>query len=244
MHVIHTRPPTEAERRIIKGQAGLDVASYGCLILLLGIIPMALLALLGGWLGGLIWADGTATGCWVGAALGAAILVCALTTFIPYERRQRQRAAMDSQSQVVEAITVSDARWIEIGLVSDNEPIVAFDIGEGKILFLQGQWLRDPATYDAPVPREDGPEGVLNGLPTPHSFPSTSFAVTRLPHSGRVLGIRVHGAYLAREREVEALRPEYEFGDSEVFDGDLEQIADVLSRAHNARFHGGEPPEL
>jgi hypothetical protein len=97
VHVIHTRPPTEAERRIIKGQAGLDVASYGCLILFLGIVPTFLLALLGGWLGGLIWVDGTAIGRWVGAALGAAILLCALTTFIPYDRRQRMRAAGDDE---------------------------------------------------------------------------------------------------------------------------------------------------
>lgn len=80
--------------------------------------------------------------------------------------------------------------------------------------------------------RRNPQEQFLNGLPTPYSFPSSAFTVTRLPHSGRVLSVRVQGAYLPPEKEVETLRQEYEFGDSELFDGSLDDIAGVLARAH------------
>jgi hypothetical protein len=125
--------------------------------------------------------------------------------------------------------------FMEISLISDNEPILAFDIGGGKILFLQGQWLREPSTYGAPRQDGDPEEQFLNGLSKPFSFPSTAFTATRLPHSGRVLKITARGDYLAPEKKIEALRREYEFGDSELLDGALEDIAGVLAREHAKR---------
>src|SRR5207302_1862391 len=101
--------------------------------------------------------------------------------------------------------------------------------------FLQGQWLRDPGTYGTEGPEGDPFDEFINGLPAPHSFPSSEFAVSRFPHSGEVLGIRVAGKYAAPQAVVEALKPEYEFGDSEVLDGSFEEIAGVLARARAAK---------
>jgi hypothetical protein len=121
-------------------------------------------------------------------------------------------------------------------LINDNAPILALDIGHGRVLLLQGQWLvNDASLYGAPPLHGDPYDDYFNGLPPPHSFPSDSFSLTRLPHSGRVLKIRVEGNYRRPERTVEGLRPEYEFGDSELFDGDLDRIADVLAREHTRR---------
>ena len=75
----------------------------------------------------------------------------------------------------------------------------------------------------------------FNGLPTPNSFPSTEFTVSRFPNSGEVVGIRVAGEYVAPECEVEALKSEYEFGNSELLDGLLDDIAGVLVREHERR---------
>lgn len=159
-----------------------------------------------------------------------------LVTFIPFERRKRQRAMRDHRAQNVQEILVTNPRVVEIGLINDNEPILAFDIGESKILFLQGQWLRDNETYGAEFCDSDEGEEFINGLPPPHSFPSSQFTITRLPHSGEVIRISVAGEYLEPEAIVEALRPEYEFGDSELFDGELGHVAEILAREHESRI--------
>jgi hypothetical protein len=131
---------------------------------------------------------------------------------------------------------VSNPQVIEIGLISDNEPVLVFDIGDQKLLLLQGQWLRDEATYSAPALEGEPHEEFLNGFPEPHSFPSTEFTVARLPHSGQVLGIRVSGRYLAPEKTVGALSSEYEFGDSELLEGPIDEIDEVLAREHARRL--------
>jgi hypothetical protein len=71
----------------------------------------------------------------------------------------------------------------------------------------------------------------MNGLAGKTHFPA-QISRSHAPHSGRVLRIRTAGSYLPPERLVGALKPEFDFGDSELFDGDLNQLEDVLERAH------------
>lgn len=236
-HTISSRPPTADERAVIERQAKPDAASYGCLAVAFGIMPIVSLAAAGGWLVRR-WDPGlVGTGRTIGAIAGAGILARVLFSFVPFERRRRRRAADDAKEMRVQEVEVRDPRVVSLSLIGDNAPILAFDIGLGKLLFLQGQWLvNDDAIYGVPAPQGDAFEEFLNGLPPPHSFPSDAFTVTRLPHSGHVLGIHVTGNYLRPEREVDALRREFQFADSEVFEGELDRIAEVLAREHAARF--------
>jgi hypothetical protein len=55
-----------------------------------------------------------------------------------------------------------------------------------------------------------------------------------------VLRVRVTGDYLRPEKVVDALRPQYEFGESELLVGDLDNIAEVLAREHAVRFPHGK----
>lgn len=220
MYKITTRPATDDERRIIRDQARFDIASLGCLTIVLGIVPAVAFGWLGGWIGSFLSPDLAAIGRYIGWALSAVIYCSALLSFVPYARRQHKRASEDFEDSIVQQVSVSTTRVVEIGLIDDNEPILAFDMGGDKILFLRGQWLYDPATFGADSKTsDDAHEDFLNCLPAPHSFPSSRFTIHRLPHSGRVLTIQVAGNYLAPDRTVEALKPEYEFGDSEIFDG-------------------------
>jgi hypothetical protein len=50
-----------------------------------------------------------------------------------------------------------------------------------------------------------------------------------------VLGIRIAGKYVAPQAVVEALKFEYEFADSELLQGSLDDIAGVLAREHERR---------
>lgn len=235
MHRIATRSPSPDEQQLIAWRAQPDFASYGCLTLFLGIAPAFLLGILGYWLGGFISEDAARYGALLGCLLAGILFVVALISFVPSERRQRRRAVRDRDAHVVEEIHVVEPSVVEIGLISDNEPILAFDIGDGKILYLQGQWLYDEKTYGAPAREGDPHEEFINGLPEPYSFPSSEFTISRLPNCGEVLRIQVTGKYLAPQAAVEALKPEYEFGDSEVLEGPLDDIAGVLEREHERR---------
>lgn len=235
MHTITTRTPSPTEQRLIADRTKPDIASWGCLVIFFGIAPVYLLGKVGGWVGGFIFDDASAYGQWIVWILAVFLFVSAVVTFLPYERRLRKKAAKDEQERTVQEIHVVEPRVIEIGLINDNEPILAFDIGDNKILFLQGQWLRDAGTYGTDGLEGDPFDEFINGLPAPHSFPSSEFTISRFPHSGEVLGIRVGGQYVAPQAEVEALKREYEFGDSEVLDGSVDDVAGVLEREHQRR---------
>jgi len=241
-HTILSRAPTAEERKFIARNVKPDLASYGCITLALGVAPIVLLTIFGGWLAGWFSPERVTLGRAAGAVIGLGIFLYAVLSFRAYERRLRRRAARDLDEMAVQEITVRDPRVVEIGLISDNAPILAFAIGEGKLLFLQGQWLVNHAIYDAPPLDGDPDEQYLNGFPPPYSFPSSTFVLVRLAHSGRVLRLRVAGNYVRPETEVEALRPEYEFGDSEIFSGELDQVAAVLAREHAARISYSHRP--
>ncbi len=236
MHTITERHPTLHEQRLIARRVSPDLASYGCITLGLGIGPVYILGKLGAWLGALVSPAASAYGQYAGWCIAAIILVLAIVSFNRYERRLRQLAERDRDARVVQDIHVTDPRVVEIALINDNEPILAFDVGDNTILFLQGQWLRDCDIYGTEGPDDDDPyEEFFNGIPEPYSFPATEFTVSRLPNSGEVLAISVAGQYLAPKEVVEALKPEYEFVNSELFEGPLEDIAGVLAREHSRR---------
>ncbi len=233
MHTITNRAPKPDELRVIQAQAKPDVASFGCLVLMFGILPGFLLGKLGAWIGRQSSPPLTAEYHLAGWLIGFLVFVFALFKFLPYQRHRRKRARSDASELTVQEISVTNPRVFELFLVDENEPILAFDIGDDKILYLQGQWLRDAETYGAVCDSNSDPEeNIVNGLAAPFSFPSSAFTLTRLPHSKRILKIIVQGAYLPPEKKTDALRQEYDFRDSELFEGQLEDLTNILARAY------------
>ena len=105
-------------------------------------------------------------------------------------------------------------------MINDNAPILGFDIGHGRLLLLQGQWLvNDDSLYGAP-PSKATPTRLLQRPAAAAFIPQRLLHADAAPPLGPCLKIQVAGI-TADPRTVEALRPEYEFGDSELFDGDL-----------------------
>lgn len=234
MHTVITRQPTPEERQAISARTRRDYASYVWVVLFSAGTAFAF-GILGRGLGSFISTEVTTYVQWAGWFAGVALAIPLLAALIPYERRQRRLASRDDDCQIVQEIHVTDPRVVEIGLINDNAPILAFDTGGGTILLLQGQWLLECETYGAELSRNDEGDEFFNGLPPPHSFPSTDFTITRFPNSGEVLRIRVAGDYSAPDAIVEALRPEYQFQPSEIFSGSLDDIVGVLAREHAAR---------
>jgi len=234
VHTITTRLPTPEEQQIIAEGMKPDYASYGCLVVF-AVGAAWMFGILGHWLGSFVSEDVSTYAKWVGWCAGAALTIPILVEIIPYDRKQRQLTSRDHDSQVVQDIHVTNPRVVEIALINNNAPILALDIGEDTILFLQGQWLINHEIYGAEIPPGDEGDEMINGLPSPHSFPCTKFTITRLPNSGVVFRIQVAGEYLAPESVVDALKPEYRFQDSEIFKGSLDNITGVLALEHAAK---------
>jgi hypothetical protein len=245
MHTIRERAPTEAELKKIRFNARPDWMGCGCASLLIGAGNGYLFGWLGAWLGGLISSEVSTSAQIIGWLLGALLGIAVIVSYAGFDRRRRVHARKDAEACKIQLLTVTNARVVEVVEIGDRDPALAFDLGDGKILLLQGQWLRDVETYGAPPPEsgkeDEYGEEYVNGLPPPFAFPSAAFTVTRLEHSGDVFGIEVQGEYLKPEPAVDALTAEYEFGDSELVDGRIDALAEAFAKAHQSRQAESKP---
>jgi hypothetical protein len=233
MHVLQSRPATDKELAAIHRHAHVNVGSYLSVTFLFGILPTVILTFVGGRIGGMLSTDHILTGRCIGGLLGATIFLWAILDLRRSERRHHEEAILDEVDHTVEEITVTNPRVLQLASQGDNDPVLALDIGGNEVLLLQGAWLHDPRTYGTHDHGDsDANDGIMNGLPHPFSFPSTSFTITRLPHSGDVLRIEVHGNYIRPDQTVGALPHTYNFRDSEIFDGSLDDLPHVLDEAH------------
>ena len=165
--------------------------------------------------------------------LGVGLALLAVASGIRVVLRMRRLAREDRERGEVEILHVKDPVVVRQDEFNDEGPILYFDMGEDKILFLWGQWLLDPETYGAVVealPEDlDVPEHI-NGLPALYAFPSSEFIITRLPASGKVFRIEVLGPYLPptrtigrKEIRINALGP------SAILNGSLDSLHAVMS---------------
>lgn len=235
-HKVLSRAMTEVERHAVGMMTKREWASYGCIFMVLGWIPIALICILiacvVGWLDRPpIYALSIIVG---GIALTGWIIIAFIRGVKEIETRERHRARKDLESDMVQVLEVNHPRSIEIGALNDNAPILAMDIGDDVILYLQGQWLLDAETYSGECSTDDPDQETFNGLPAPLSYPSSGFTMTRTLNSGRVLSIQVDGVYQPPESLIEALKPEHDFRDSELFTGRLDDIAEILRIAHRS----------
>jgi hypothetical protein len=149
-----------------------------------------------------------------------------LNTFVEF-RRRRRRERRDVQKRMVEVIQAEDVRLAQQEEHNDEGPLYYVGIGEGKVLFLGGQWLGDWPIYNVAPPEIEDDDEYL-GPP----FPASAFTLSRLPLSGEVLRIDITGPPLAPEvmlsrkatlpRWVTACRER--LGESCLMDGSFEEI--------------------
>jgi hypothetical protein len=152
----------------------------------------------------------------------------------------RSRRLDADATAMVQEIRVWNARAIELWSETDNEPILCFDIGDNRVLYLAGQWLLDASTYgeerqESKDPLVDQPL-TINGLMGQKAFPNTDFTVVRDVERGDVLAIRCAGEWLPQDCDRhDGMELEYEFESSELFEGRLDDISHVLATAHRKR---------
>ena len=234
MHTISTRKPTQHEQHAISTHMKPDYASFGCLIFLFGGTAW-MLGKIGHWIGAFISEDVASYSRYGGWIAGIAIGIPLLASFILYLRKQKKLAIRDHDAQIVQLIHVTNPRVVEIAMLGNIGPNLAIDIGNEKILYLQGQWLYDCKVYGANSPENDDGDEVFNGLPAPHSFPCSEFTISRLPNTGEVLHIHVAGVDLPPEAVVEALKSQHQFQPSELFVGSLDELPSIMDHQHLKR---------
>jgi hypothetical protein len=237
MHHVRNRPPTDDEKRLLESRAKSDLYGCGVLYVVFAGLSAYGLSQIFGFLGWLFSPTIEYYGKWFGVLLSMVLILPLLSMFWKAARKWKHLAELDLDSDVVEEIQVVTNRVIEIGTEGNADPILAIDLDDRKILYLQGQWLFDPHVYGAAGPENEPDQSgdFLNGLPGPYSFPSNNFTVVRLPSSGDVLRIAVSGDYLKPEGVVEGLKWAYVFPSSVILDGRLDDIAEVLEREHARR---------
>ena len=185
-HKLVSRAMTDVERRAVVGMTKREWASYGCVFMVLGWIPVALICLLMASVLGWLERPPMYALCIIvgGIALTGWIAIMVIRGLRKTEKRERHRATRDFESEVVQELEVRHPRSIEIGALDDNAPILAMDIGDDVILYLQGQWLLNAETYGAECSTDDPEQEIFNGLSAPLSFPSSRFTLTRMLNSG------------------------------------------------------------
>jgi hypothetical protein len=123
-------------------------------------------------------------------------------------------AERDISKGLVEVIQVRDPVYVEQAEYEDEGPILFFDIGNNKILFLSGQWL-----YDQSPP-----------------FPSTQFTIHRSAVLGRVFKIDASGERLQPQRTLPCSSvPVSNLRESELLDGSLNDLPAAVAYATSPR---------
>lgn len=115
------------------------------------------------------------------------------------ERRQRLCASKDKNAQIIQEIHVIAQRVIQIGLINDNQPIVAFLLGDNKIL-LSPRSMASQCRYGTGVASVEA-IFTMNSSMVCESLIHSPAQSSRLPDSqtaGEVVGIHVAGEYLLR----------------------------------------------
>ena len=141
------------------------------------------------WLGSFISADVAKYLEWDGWAGTAAVFLPLFLSLNRYERKERKLGSRDLEDLLIQEIHVTDPRVVEVAMLGNLGPNLAIDIGDDKILYLQGQWLYDSEIYGANAPENDEGDDSYSGHPAPHSFPSFEFKISRWPNSGRVFQV-------------------------------------------------------
>lgn len=232
-HTITTRVPTEEESKLLERNARFQ---SGTLIfaIILGIGAAWAFGNMGHWLGS--WIDDRAAAMmqYLGWGLGGCMLVSGLIYCINGERERLRLARQDASAKRIQDIHVRNARVIEIVPHNDHAPLLCFDIGDGMLLYLRGQWIVRPDPYGVDPPEEEY-DDIFNGLPDPNSFPSTEFTVARLPHTGDVLSIRIRGNYLPPQKSDFVLNEAHQLRDSEILPGSLADLTSAFERQHRRK---------
>jgi hypothetical protein len=132
----------------------------------------------------------------VAALVAGVLLAFSVYSIIGYHADLRKSARRLSEPEPVEVLEVRASSVIDVQAPGSTGPALCFELADGQVLLLYGQWLLEHCLYRAPRPADDGNQEHFNLLDEPHAFPSEHFSIHRWRGEARPFWIEVHGRYL------------------------------------------------
>jgi len=143
----------------------------------------------------------------------APLILLVPATIVGYKIYRREKVRFgknpDLEQGIMEVLTVEATKAVKVEEFEDEGIGFYLDIGEGKVLFLQGQYLYDDETE--------------------HQFPCTRFTLMRAPYTGTIFDLKCEGTYFEPVHTNPAFNiKEYKTGqvpcDGQVLDVDFESL--------------------
>jgi len=150
-----------------------------------------------------------------GALMGIAVGMWVVRKSLFASRKALQPYKLDLEEGIAESFTCHALGAVEVEEFEDEGPAFFIDVGEPRLLFLQGQYLYDLV--------EDG------------KFPCSDFEVVRAPQSGLNLGLQCLGEPLKSTRKRRWLTDkEYLPSDLELVGASIATLDEDLLRLRNS----------
>jgi hypothetical protein len=173
------------------------------------------------------------------AAMAVAGVLFSLSAYsiVGHHRDLRNAGRRLSEPEPVEVLEVRASRVADVEAPGSTGPALCFELADGQLLLLRGQWLLEPSLYRAPVPDgDDGRDDRFNALDDPYAFPSDHFSLHRWRGGegavdARPFWIQVHGRYLPPEQSTARLPRAGKVGDVKVFPGSIGTLQADIDRA-------------
>jgi hypothetical protein len=155
-------------------------------------------------------------------------------SIIGYHRDLNRLRRRLSEPEPVEVLEIRSSRVADIEAPGSTGPALCFQLEDGQVRLLYGQWLLEHSLYRAPRPVDDGNQDHFNALDEPYAFPSDHFLIHRWRDEARPFWIEVRGRYLPPQESSVQIRPAAKVRELELFPGSLDSLQAHIYRAFGA----------
>lgn len=150
------------------------------------------------------------------------LLAASAYSILSHHRRIKKLERRLGEPEPIEVVEVRASRVFD--LEASTGPALCFELSNGQMLLLFGQWLFEHELYRAPRPIGDGNQERFNLADDPFGFPSEHFALHRWRGEVRPFWIQALGAYMAPEVLPVRLPTRAKIQDVEVFAGTFSSL--------------------
>ena len=127
------------------------------------------------------------------------LLVLSSHSILGHQRDLKRREGRLAETDAIEVVEIRASRVLDVEAPGSTGPALCFELPDGQVLLLYGQWLFEHTLYRAQRPVGDGNQERFNLLDDPLGFPSDHFILHRWRGEVRPFWIEVCGGYLAVE---------------------------------------------
>lgn len=145
-------------------------------------------------------------------------------SILGHHRDIKRRESRLGEAEAIEVVEIRASRVFEVEAPGSTGPALCFELPDGQVLLLYGQWLLEHTLYRAPRPVDDGNQERFNLADDPYGFPSDHFLLHRWRGEVKPFWIEICGKYLAPEDSAVQLPKRTKIRQVEVFAGTFSSL--------------------